>query len=234
MASAADVYAEILLPYFRHLEPSIHPWWWPKEGGRDLGDWGLTDDRIVEAGCDAKAVFKSLSQGPKGAGRLALNYSGSPGGIAARADDDGLFVWMLSIRPSDESFPSPNGGSATKLYVVLKSAGLLERAHLTTIIKFCGAGPGSLAEEGLRYELPDGRTILEVSLACLMREYRLLPPRVVLVAGRAAQDWLRRQRTANDLLGDLWGKMKPVPSWLASNMDQATIVREWARAAGDP
>lgn len=233
MASAADVYAEILLPHFRHLEPSLHPWWWPKEGGRDLGDWGLTADRIAEAGCDAKAVFKSLSQGPKGASRPALDYSGFSGGIAARAEHDNSFVWVLSIRPSDEPFPNPAGGSATKLRDVLKGTGLFERAHMTNVIKFRGAGPSSLAEEGLAHELPGRKTVLEASLACLFKEYALLPPRVVLVAGKAAQDWLNRHHTANDLLNDLWAKMKPVPSWLAS-VDQVTIVSEWARAVGNP
>lgn len=173
MASAADVYAEILLPYFHFLGPAIHPWWWPKEGGSGVEDWGLTKDRIAKAGCDADAVLKSLSQGPKGASSPALNdsgFSGFAGGIAAKADYDGFFVWVLSIRPSDEPFPNPSGGSATKLRDVLKGAGLFERAHMTNVVKFRGSGPGSLAEEGLGQDLPGGKTVLEASLACLFRE----------------------------------------------------------------
>lgn len=37
----SQLYVQHLLPFFASLDPSRHPWWWPKDGGRALEDWGL-------------------------------------------------------------------------------------------------------------------------------------------------------------------------------------------------
>lgn len=231
MSSAASVYAT-LLPMFRELECKLHPWWWPKGGGRRLDDWGLAAEDVAEAGYDPQAIFDSLRIGPQPGYVPDMDYPGFPGAVAARPDERGL-VWILSSRPSNSSFPN-RSGTTTRLYNILRQAEFMDRAHITDFIKFRGPGPDSRADDKLDFKLKDGRTLREVSLDCLRSEWQLLPPCVVLVAGGKAQTWLSewlkvlssKNLSERRFLDDLRSKMRPVTSWMAS-IPQSVIAADW-------
>lgn len=235
MTSAGQAYVELLLPGFRELDSKLHPWWWPMGGGRSLEDWGLFAKDLEKAGYDPQGVFSSLRIGPVPGYVPDLAYSSFLGGVGAHADEGG-FVWVLSSRPSNSSFPN-RGNSTSKLYNVLLQAGLMARAHVTDFIKFRGPGPDSLAGKGLDIKLRDGRTLEEISFDCLVREWQLLPPCVILVAGGKVQSWVSRRlhvlSSKSDLsegerrfLNDFRDKLRPVTSWMAY-VDQSRIVAEW-------
>jgi hypothetical protein len=132
-------------------------------------------------------------------------------------------VWVLSTRPSGDGFPN-SGGTTTRLYNVLRSAGLLDRVHVTDYVKFRGPGPDSRADHGVDETIViDGiqRTLRDVSLRCLEAEWTMAPPAIVLVAGRKAQSWINRQldgtiasRSAA-FVEPLRAAMIPVTSWMA-------------------
>lgn len=233
------VYAKHLLPLFASVEPARHPWWWPKDGGKTLADWGLTEQQVLEAGSNPDAVLRSLRLGPSGKSPPSRDYADFPGSVVLNNSDD--LVWILSSRPSSDSFPN-SGPTTTKLYRVLKEAGLLDRAHITDFIKIHGPGPDALAGRDFAELLvagESGTSVREVSLRCLDAEWDVAPPRTVLVAGGITFRWIRDQLSRpgstaeSTLLRNLGVAMKPVTSWMAMKRDTTieVIADEWRRAA---
>lgn len=147
-------------------------------------------------------------------------------------------VWVLSSRPSGDSFPN-SGATTTKLYRVLERAGLLFCVHVTDFVKFRGPGPDAMADADIDKPITgaEGTTTLrEVSLSCLEAEWAVAPPRTVLVAGNRAQGWIREQaalsasRGFSKFLKELAATTVPVISWMAWGVTTEDIATAWSRS----
>ncbi len=227
------VYVRHLLSFFASLDPSCHPWWWPRNGGRTLEDWGLTAEAVLEAECKPDLVLGSLRLGPQGKNPPSSTYAGFPGSIVLQNLD--ALIWVLSSRPSRDPFP--NGATTTNLYRVLQRMNVLSRVHVADFVKFRGPGPDSKADVGLDDPIAGiDTTLRQVSLDCLKEEWEVAPPTVVLVSGFKTQKWVKAQMELSSssrfapFLKEIYAAMVPVKSWMAHGVKMDEIVDEWSRA----
>lgn len=226
----AAIYARQLLPIFGLLDPSRHPWWWPKNGGKSLDDWGLTIQDVLAVRLEANSILRSLRSGPQHKTPPTKAYDGFPGSVVLTKPEK--LIWVLSSRPSSDGFPN-SGGTTTRLYNVLAATGILDCVHVTDFVKFRGPGPDQKADAGVDDSVVvDGasRTLRELSLRCLEAEWQTAPPRAVLVAGAKAQAWIINQigqvpmSGAKEFLRAIGEVIVPVTSWMAM---APNIAAEW-------
>ncbi len=214
----AQAYLRLLAPPRRRAlgrtsTTVLEPWWWPAGDGRTLTSWGLPQDRHY--------LLQSLRGGSSltAPNLLYKGFCGSVGVPKGSCDR-----WVFSSRPSSGRYPSRTTSGLAKLLTRLQWS---ETTHVCDAFKFRGLGPDRQADELTTHQT--WRTSIEL----LEAEYLLTRPKVILVAGRKAQEWMHVQlpRYASSqgvFINELRSRAEHVISWMA-HVPATTVAEDWRR-----